>query len=223
MKALTRLCLALVLLLTAIGCAEDAEPEPAQVVASYAEADLHIPQQRIIRERADRSERLFAIEVPPDYDYAAEVEHLAEARSARVARLAAEEEARAEEARKAAEEAARHEEEHRKERERAAAAAAAAAAAPKQVASPAPSNASGSVWDRLAVCEAGGNWAANTGNGYHGGLQFLPSTWNGYGGQQYAPYAYQASREQQIAVAERVLQGQGWGAWPACSRKLGLR
>ncbi|MFI5504522.1 resuscitation-promoting factor A [Corynebacterium kutscheri] len=79
-----------------------------------------------------------------------------------------------------------------------------------------------SDWDRLAQCEAGGNWSINTGNGYHGGLQFSPSTWNAYGGQQYATYAYQATREQQIAVAEKVLAGQGWRAWPSCSSKLGL-
>lgn len=87
---------------------------------------------------------------------------------------------------------------------------------------PTASAAPDSDWDRLAQCEAGGNWGINTGNGFHGGLQFSPSTWNAYGGQQYAPVAYQASREQQIAVAEKVLAGQGWGAWPACSRKLGL-
>ncbi|UYP19692.1 transglycosylase family protein [Rhodococcus sp. Z13] len=79
-----------------------------------------------------------------------------------------------------------------------------------------------SDWDRLAQCESGGNWAINTGNGYHGGLQFSPSTWNAYGGSQYAPTANQATREQQIAVAERVLAGQGWGAWPSCSSSLGL-
>lgn len=79
-----------------------------------------------------------------------------------------------------------------------------------------------SEWDRLAQCESGGNWAINTGNGYHGGLQFSPSTWRAYGGGEFAPNAYQASREQQIIVAERVLAGQGWNAWPSCSRKLGL-
>lgn len=76
------------------------------------------------------------------------------------------------------------------------------------------------VWDRLAQCEASGNWAANTGNGFSGGLQFTPSTWRSYGG---TGMAWQNSREAQIAVAERVLAGQGWGAWPACSRRLGLR
>ena len=88
--------------------------------------------------------------------------------------------------------------------------------------SPTANAAPDSDWDRLAQCESGGNWAINTGNGYHGGLQFSPSTWRGYGGQEFAPYAYQASREQQIVDAERVLAGQGWGAWPSCSRKLGL-
>ena len=80
-----------------------------------------------------------------------------------------------------------------------------------------------SDWDRLAQCEAGGNWQINTGNGYHGGLQFSPSTWRAYGGGQFAPFAFQATREQQIAIAEKVLAGQGWGAWPYCSSRLGLR
>jgi resuscitation-promoting factor RpfA len=76
------------------------------------------------------------------------------------------------------------------------------------------------VWDRLAQCESSGNWSANTGNGFSGGLQFTPSTWKAFGGDG---QAHNASRAQQIAVAERVLDGQGWGAWPACSSKLGLR
>ncbi len=71
-------------------------------------------------------------------------------------------------------------------------------------------------WDRVAQCESGGNWGINTGNGYHGGLQFAPSTWAAYGGTQYAPTANQATREQQIAIAEKVLAGQGKGAWPTC-------
>ena len=79
------------------------------------------------------------------------------------------------------------------------------------------------VWDSVAQCESGGNWAINTGNGYSGGLQFLHSSWRGYGGTEFAPLAYQASREQQIIVAERILKDAGWRAWPACSRKLGLR
>ena len=82
--------------------------------------------------------------------------------------------------------------------------------------------ASGSTWDRLAQCESTGNWSINTGNGYYGGLQFSQSTWEGFGGGQYASRADLASRAEQIATAEKVLVGQGWGAWPACSAKLGL-
>ncbi|AQQ14762.1 Resuscitation-promoting factor Rpf2 precursor [Corynebacterium glaucum] len=87
----------------------------------------------------------------------------------------------------------------------------------------APAVANGSVWDSLAQCESGGNWSINTGNGYHGGLQFSASTWAAYGGTQYAPTADQATREQQIAVAQRTQASQGWGAWPACTAKLGIR
>ena len=97
----------------------------------------------------------------------------------------------------------------------------AAPAAPSAAA--APSIAGGSVWDTLAQCESGGNWAINTGNGYQGGLQFSPSTWAAYGGTAYAPTANLATREQQIAIAEKTLAGQGWGAWPACTAKMGLR
>ena len=82
-----------------------------------------------------------------------------------------------------------------------------------------PTATSSSVWDSLAECESSGNWGINTGNGYSGGLQFSPSTWAAYGG---TGSAANASREQQIAVAERVQAGQGWGAWPSCSAKLGL-
>lgn len=82
--------------------------------------------------------------------------------------------------------------------------------------------ASGSTWDRLAKCESGGNWSINSGNGYYGGLQFSAGTWRAYGGGQYASTANRASRTEQILVAEKVLDGQGWGAWPSCSRRLGL-
>ena len=73
-----------------------------------------------------------------------------------------------------------------------------------------------SEWDTVAQCESGGNWSINTGNGYYGGLQFAPSTWAAYGGTSYAPNANQASKSQQIAVAEKVLASQGKGAWPSC-------
>ncbi|WP_297187634.1 resuscitation-promoting factor Rpf1 domain-containing protein [uncultured Corynebacterium sp.] len=102
------------------------------------------------------------------------------------------------------------------------AASATAVAAATTIAAPAAQAAPDSDWDRLAQCEAGGNWSINTGNGYHGGLQFNPGTWAAHGGREFAPYAYQATREQQIVVGERVLASQGWGAWPACSARLGL-
>ena len=82
---------------------------------------------------------------------------------------------------------------------------------------------SGSVWDRIAQCESGGNWSINTGNGYHGGLQFSGQTWRAFGGGKYAPTADQASRAQQIDIAKKVQANQGWGAWPACTSKLGIR
>jgi len=75
-------------------------------------------------------------------------------------------------------------------------------------------------WDQVARCESGGNWSINTGNGYHGGLQFSQGTWAAHGGGEYAPSAQLATREQQIAVAERVLATQGRGAWPACGGPL---
>ncbi|MGA4541536.1 transglycosylase family protein [Uniformispora flossi] len=81
---------------------------------------------------------------------------------------------------------------------------------------------SSSTWDGVASCESSGNWSANTGNGFYGGLQFTQSTWNAFGGGQYAPRADQATKDQQIAVAERVRAGQGPGAWPVCSVKAGL-
>ncbi|AKH81638.1 transglycosylase [Streptomyces sp. CNQ-509] len=77
------------------------------------------------------------------------------------------------------------------------------------------------VWDRIAQCESGGDWAINTGNGYYGGLQFAASTWEAYGGTAYAATADGASREQQIAVATKVQAAQGWGAWPHCSVQAG--
>ncbi|GAA1350147.1 resuscitation-promoting factor Rpf [Falsarthrobacter nasiphocae] len=76
-----------------------------------------------------------------------------------------------------------------------------------------------STWDALAQCESGGNWAINTGNGFYGGLQFTQQSWNGVG---MSGSPANASREQQIQAGERLLALQGWGAWPACSAKLGL-
>jgi Transglycosylase-like domain len=85
------------------------------------------------------------------------------------------------------------------------------------VSAPAPASSSGGVnWSAIAACESGGNWSIDTGNGFYGGLQFTQQTWLGYGGGQYAASANQASESQQIAVAQRVLAGQGIGAWPVC-------
>jgi hypothetical protein len=79
-----------------------------------------------------------------------------------------------------------------------------------------------SVWDDLARCESGGNWAINTGNGYYGGLQFSHDTWLGYGGGDFAEYPHLATRDQQIVVAERLHAVRGFQPWPACRTKLGL-
>jgi LysM repeat protein len=89
----------------------------------------------------------------------------------------------------------------------------------RAITSNAPAVSSGSVWDRLAACESGGNWAINTGNGYYGGLQFMLSTWQAVGGQG---YPHQNSRAEQIYRAEILQARSGWGQWPQCAAKLGL-
>jgi resuscitation-promoting factor RpfA len=76
-------------------------------------------------------------------------------------------------------------------------------------------------WDAVAQCESGGNWSISTGNGYYGGLQFSRSTWLANGGGKYASTANKASRSEQIRIAEKVLDGQGIGAWPVCGKKAG--
>lgn len=105
------------------------------------------------------------------------------------------------------------------------AAAAKRAAARSQTTPPNHDPGDGSRWDQLAQCEAGGNWARNSGNGFGGGLQFMHqssySTWLSFGGGEFAPHPWEATREQQIVVAERVLASSGWNAWPGCSRKFG--
>jgi uncharacterized protein YabE (DUF348 family) len=87
---------------------------------------------------------------------------------------------------------------------------------------PQPVISDGEVWDRLAKCESGGNWAINTGNGFYGGLQFDKGTWISNGGGQYAALPNQATREQQIAIATKVRDARGYSPWPACKKKLGL-
>jgi resuscitation-promoting factor RpfB len=79
----------------------------------------------------------------------------------------------------------------------------------------------GSIWDAIAGCEAGGNWAINTGNGYYGGVQFDQGTWERNGGLRFAGRADLATREEQIAIAEVTRERQGWGAWPVCSGRAG--
>ncbi|MBY6414759.1 transglycosylase family protein [Rhodococcus sp. BP-252] len=81
----------------------------------------------------------------------------------------------------------------------------------------------GAIWDALAQCEATGNWAINTGNGFYGGVQFDQNTWERQGGLRYAPRADLATREEQIAIASVTQKSQGWGAWPACTSRLGYR
>jgi hypothetical protein len=80
------------------------------------------------------------------------------------------------------------------------------------------------TWNRLAGCESGGNWHTNTGNGYYGGLQFSQGTWDAMGGKKYADRADLATPEEQMSIAENLLRVShwSWGAWPVCSRKLGL-
>ena len=88
----------------------------------------------------------------------------------------------------------------------------------------APANAATTrTWNRLAQCESGGRWHINTPNGYYGGLQISSSTWHGFGGGRYAKIPSRASKAQQIKVAKRIKHAQGWGAWPTCSRRIGVR
>lgn len=94
--------------------------------------------------------------------------------------------------------------------------------APSALGSSSASASTASVWDSVAQCESGGNWSINTGNGFYGGLQFTQSTWTEFGGGQYASRADLATKEQQIAIAQKVLVGQGPNAWPVCSAKAGL-
>ena len=79
------------------------------------------------------------------------------------------------------------------------------------------------TWNRLAHCESGGRWHINTGNGYYGGLQISPSTWAGHGGRKFASLPNRATKGEQIRIAERIKRSQGWGAWPACSARIGVR
>ncbi|MFB6438314.1 transglycosylase family protein [Streptomyces sp. NPDC056411] len=92
-----------------------------------------------------------------------------------------------------------------------------AAATPVPADSPVPD------WERVAACESSGRWHINTGNGYHGGLQIDLTTWRAYGGERYAPRADLATRDEQIAIAERIVRDRGMSAWPNCSYTTGTR
>jgi hypothetical protein len=83
-------------------------------------------------------------------------------------------------------------------------------------------SAAGTVWDRVAACESGGNWSINTGNGFYGGLQFSDRTWDAFGGERYAATANRATKAEQITIARKVLAAQGPGAWPTCGARAGL-
>jgi hypothetical protein len=101
---------------------------------------------------------------------------------------------------------------------------AAAATAAPVIAVTAPADAAPvRTWNRLAHCESGGRWHINTGNGYYGGLQISRSTWAGYGGRKLATLPSRATKSEQIVVGERIKRHQGWGAWPSCAKRLGLR
>ena len=97
-----------------------------------------------------------------------------------------------------------------------------ATAAPARSPSPAVADGSATAWDDLARCESGGNWAINSGNGYYGGLQFSHPTWHGMGGGEFAEYPHEATREEQIIVAERLRAARGYAPWPSCRAELGL-
>jgi len=98
-----------------------------------------------------------------------------------------------------------------------------AAATPIVVVNAPADAASVSTWSRLARCESGGRWHVNTGNGYYGGLQISSGTWRAYGGKRFARLPHRATKLEQIRIGERIKHGQGWGAWPTCSRRIGVR
>ncbi|KQT94147.1 hypothetical protein ASG49_04345 [Marmoricola sp. Leaf446] len=79
------------------------------------------------------------------------------------------------------------------------------------------------TWNRMAHCESTSRWHVNTGNGYYGGLQISPRTWRAFGGARLASLPHRATKTEQIRVAERIKRSQGWGAWPHCSRAIGVR
>jgi peptidoglycan hydrolase CwlO-like protein len=172
-------------------------------------AELEAELDSLDAQRADAvaaQEELVALQGQVQSDIASQQDEVADIEAAVAAAERAEAREEAEAAAAAAEAA-----------EEAAAAAEEATSNPPTVSAPAPDPPAGGYaadWDAIAQCESGGRWHLDS--TYDGGLQFHPDTWLAYGGGRYARYAWQASREQQIAIAERVLDGQGPGAWPNC-------
>lgn len=95
----------------------------------------------------------------------------------------------------------------------------------ERIAAQQPAMSNQAMWEAIAQCESGGDWTINTGNSFYGGLQFNKMSWDWAGGQQYAEYPHHATKAQQIAVANKLrsIHPAGLGAWPACTKKLGLR
>ncbi len=224
--AIASVILAVVIGLTASSLADNnAEAEPTTTVAtvvaggsgsSAGQDDLLFVHLDDAPERIGDLQRLVheeAVITQLEAEEAAAAQAALEAEQAAAAQAKAEADAKA-----AAEAAARAQAEAQ-----AAIAAVPPPAAPQPSGPPAPPVAQGSVWDRLAQCETGGNWATNSVPGFSGGLGFANSSWDAFGGRQFTAYAWQASRDQQIVVAERILAAVGWRAWPGCTVKLGLR
>lgn len=203
-----------------------AEEKPLEEIVHQSRLEASNTQMHINIERAiergektkarNRAATRFGVRVDA---LSADLQHREEEERQRVREL---ERQQAEEEAQLARDAAAHQAEHEREAE------VVTEQAPQESA-PAPAVTSGVPWDLIAKCESGyggePNWSINTGNGFYGGLQFDKSSWDWAGGQQYAEYPHQASREQQIATAEKLLgmHPAGLGAWPACTKKLGLR
>lgn len=193
--------------------AEAAKKAAAQNAASKNAASKNATAQ------AEAAKKAAALKAAASQSVAARAEAAAKAAEAR---KAAEAKAAAAKATAAKEAAAQKAEAAKKEAAAKAAAEKKAQAASSSSKVTTTANVSG-AWAALAKCESGGNWSINSGNGYYGGLQFSLSSWRAVGGTQYAAYPHLATPAQQIAAAEKLRASGGWGHWPACSSKLGLR
>ena len=193
--------------------AEAAKKAAAQNAASKNAASKNATAQ------AEAAKKAAALKAAASQSVAARAEAAAKAAEAR---KAAEAKAAAAKATAAKEAAAQKAEAAKKEAAAKAAAEKKAQAASSSSKVTTTAHVSG-AWAALAKCESGGNWSINSGNGYYGGLQFSLSSWRAVGGTQYAAYPHLATPAQQIAAAEKLRASGGWGHWPACSSKLGLR